>query len=278
MADWQDERSMPAHVIETAAGTTSPDNAKSGKAAYVIAVVAVAVLALLGSAVAGCSSMVLDLVEAGGTAYEDGIDQYEEYLDEYLENHQAVDNLGVPYHNGPFDVDGSEGWGLGDDATVEDLLDSELGLYQPTIDSLLPASSYANAQTDVREYVRSLVLVDRDASGALATTLHKAAWGDADTGDALTEALELANETIDKLRELESPKVEGKDASSISRNLEVGQSRAVDRWKSIADELELLQADELDTEAVHEADDAVIGAATEAAEALGEALSESAAR
>lgn len=277
MADWEDGRDKPARIIETAAGTTSPDNAKSGKTAYVIAVVAVALLALLGSGISGCMSMALDIVEASGTAYEDGIDQYEEYLDEYIDNHQDLDGLGMPPYDDPYGEEGG-GWDFGDDATVEDLLDSDLGLYQPTIDSLLSASSYANAQMDVSEYVRSLVLIDRDASSSLATGLRKAAWGDADTSKALAEAAQLADETIEQLRALEAPEAEGANASAIARNLEVGHSKAVDRWKAISDELKLLQASEVDAQAIAEADGAVSDAAAEAASALADALSDSVTR
>ena len=277
MADWEDGRSAPPRVIETAAGTTSPDNAKSGRTAYVIAVVAVAFLVLLGSGISGCMSMVLDLVDSGGTAYEDGIDHYEEYLDEYIENHQDMDGLGMPPYDEPLGEQEPD-WQIDGDATVEDLLDSELGLYQPTIDSLLPASSYANAQADVREDVRSLVLIDRDASSTLATGLRKAAWGDTGTDDALAEAAQLAQDTIEQLRALETPEATGANASAIARNLEVGQSKALERWKAIAAELELLQASELDGAAVSEADGAVSTAAGEAADALSQALADSVTR
>lgn len=87
-------------VIETASGTTSPDNAKSGPAAYVIFAVVVAVLLALASSVSSCASAASQLM-VSGLAQDDAWD--ETYLDWAPDD----ETLGQD----PFGTDGFEFYG-----------------------------------------------------------------------------------------------------------------------------------------------------------------------
>lgn len=284
----QREDGTRAPIVETASATTSPDNARSGNSAYFIAILAIAVLGLVGTAISGCVSMVSGFLEEeyygyGPTAYEQMLDErlderdyddFDDYINDYFDN--LYDNDGTSYPNGNSNgspVNESEG------TTVKDVLDSNLAIYQSTIDQLLPVSVYANAQGPVRTFVRELVIADRDASSQIATSLKTAAWNDDNLSQALSDASQMAQEMVSTLQGMEFPKAEGDNASEISRNLEVGRGKAIDRWKAIADELDMLAAsDEVDAKSLNEADELVTQAAQEAADAFAEALSASAAR
>lgn len=68
-ADGHEEMDKP-RVMETASGTTSPDNAQSGNFAYVIAAIAVAVSLLMGRAFSAWMMLVGDLIIDGYENYE----------------------------------------------------------------------------------------------------------------------------------------------------------------------------------------------------------------
>lgn len=276
MSTENDNTPREQRTIETASGTTSPDNAKSGKGAYIIAGIAVLVCLALGSCVSGCMnvfSMALDEVMSEEPDPFD-IDPYEKDLEDY--------DL-FPF---TFDDDeGSQGDGgyssgdVGGTVEVKQVLGGDLSAYSVTIDSLLFASDYANAESSVRTSVREIVLADRNASSELANMLHSAAWGDKDLSEALAQASELAAQTTETIRATSLPTVEGGNAAEISRGLEKGKSAAVERWTAISAELELLsQGDEVSYSDLAQADDAVAQAAEDAASEFSGALGNSAKR
>jgi hypothetical protein len=163
-------------------------------------------------------------------------------------------------------------------SSIEEVLGSSLSMYDTTIDALLPAMSYANANPTVRDYVRDVVLVDRDASSELHGILLSAAWGETEPSEALAQASEKAEATAEELRDKQLPTVEGAGAAEASRQLELGRTAAIDRWVAIASELDVLAGmqDAVDTTSLLDADAEVASAANDAATAFGAALSASA--
>lgn len=247
-------------VIETPSATTSPDNSKSGSAAYLIAVVSLVVCGLLGTALGSCTKLVGAAV---GQAIAEDPGWYEEFEDDVA----------------PSLPDDWEGEGVSDSFTpnvqsytIADALDAELATYQ-SVDMLLAASAYANAQPQVSSSVREIVLVDRDATASITGLLHSAAWGNADLADSLEQAEQEAASTIEALQATQVPSPDNKD---VARELEQGRSDTIDRWRAIQAELELLSKNEqVNGSELTEADEAVANASTAAAEHFESALSAS---
>lgn len=282
MTTFDGGQSQDSRVIETAAGTTSSSNSDSGNLAYVIAGIAIGLSLLIGSGLSGCMSLVSTLVdEELGGGYDTSTDIYDydfdddiDYFDENYFPEDFLDHLDTEEQGEPTP---DETMGSG---SLEEILDSGLAMYDTTIDSLLPAMSYANASPDVRNYVRDIVLVDRDASSELHELLRSAAWGDAELDAALAQASEKASATAEELRNKELPTVAGGNAEEASRQLELGRTAAIDRWEAISSELEVLagasEDGTVDATSLQDADAQVASAANDAALAFGEALSASA--
>ena len=267
--------------IETASGTTSPDNAKSGNGAYLIAAVVVVVCLTLGACASGCMRLVglafhEELGSNGSAPYEDDV-YFDEYPDGY-ENYEDYDYGPWGWEDEVVDEQGPQG-GESEMVEVKDVMGAELSATHDTIDSLLYASDYANAEGTVRTTIREMVLIDRDASTELANLLHGVAWNDKDQGEALEKAATLAKEAEESLRAVALPAIEGNNAAEVSGGLERGKSAAIARWQAIAAQIELFQkADEVSYGEVAKTDDAVAQASLNAANEFKEALQHSANR
>lgn len=275
-------------VIETASATTSTDNANSGNLAFVLAAVAIASLAVIGMGMSSIFQLAGHLVEEHETSYwYDDPDGYQfdlndntgdpyDLIEEYLDGPNDYDDLSFLTNKDKElvldqDKDGK--------VTPTEALGADLGMYEATIDSLLPQSSYANAQADVRSFVRDLVLADRNATSEMASSLQQTAWKEGDVKQELEKASALADKTIEELQAMKAPAAQGDKAKDISKSLEAGKSKAIDRWKAIADELKLIaSADELDGNEVKKADELTGSTAQEAADALEQAMTDSAKR
>lgn len=290
----EDQRLSKAPVIETASGTTDPNNARSGFMPYVIAGGTIVLLMLLGGGLAGLFDMAGTYIDTHWTGhsnpsgpntyyynYEDlqnfeDYENYENYDDplEFINQYYNDEDSYTYYDNGQIVEDGASG----QSGTISqtDALGAELEMYQATIDAALPQSAYANAQESVRTFVRSLVISDRDATSSMASALHSAAWNDGDVKAALAEATKTAQDTAAAIEALEIPQVEGEKAAEVQASLEEGRTHAVERWNAISAELELLSsADELDLSTLNDADGLVAQAASDAAEDFAQAMSDS---
>lgn len=288
MPTYDEGKTQDDRVIETASGTTSPSNSDSGSFAYVIAGVAIALMLLVGTGLSGCMSLVSTLVEdelGGGDYYTSPTDSndngynynYDYDFDDNFFNEDftfedMLEHLENEEQGGTVPVNTTE------PSSVEQVLGGSLAMYDTTIDSLLPAMSYANANPTVRDYVRDVVLVDRDAASELHSILLSAAWGETELPEALEQASEKAEATAEELRDKQLPAVEGAGAAEASRQLELGRTAAIDRWVAIASELDVLAGmqDAVDTTSLSDADAEVASAAYDAATAFGAALSASA--
>lgn len=286
MPTYDEGRSQDDRVIETASGTTSSSNSDSGSFAYVIAAVAIALMLLVGTGLSGCMSLVSGLIEdeiGGGDYYTDTTDSYDNdynydydfgdnFFNEDFTFEDMLEHLENEEQGGTVPVNTTE------PSSIEEVLGGSLSMYDTTIDSLLPAMSYANANPTVRDYVRDVVLVDRDAASELHSILLSAAWGETELPEALEQASEKAEATAEELRDKQLPAVEGAGAAEASRQLELGRTAAIDRWVAIASELDVLAGmqDAVDTTSLSDADAEVASAAYDAAAAFGAALSASA--
>jgi hypothetical protein len=254
----------------------------------VIAAVAIALMLLVGTGLSGCMSLVSTLVEdelSGGDYYTSPTDSndngynydYDYDFDDSFFNEDftfedILEHLENEEQGGTVPVNTTE------PSSVEQVLGGSLAMYDTTIDSLLPAMSYANANPTVRDYVRDVVLVDRDASSELHGILLSAAWGETELSEALAQAGEKAEATAEELRDKQLPTFEGAGAAEASRQLELGRTAAIYRWAAIASELEAMAGmqDAVDTTSLSDADAEVASAANDAATAFGAALSASA--
>ena len=257
-------------VIETAAGTTSPENARSGNFAYIVALATIVVLGLMGAGVSGCMRLTTSLAQDfdyGDTSNDLGDD----YLDDDFFDQFDYQDDGTDAESD------DDGLGLGSHS-VKDVLGGDLKLYSFTIDSCLPAMDYANAQQPVRDFVRGLVIADRDATSDIATQLRTAAWNDDDLSVAIQNAQTRAQQAVEDIRAMQLPAVNGDNASSVSHGLEVGKSDALKRWEAIQAELDLFAANETITSSEpRDIDNDLQDSTYDAAESFSSALSDSAA-
>ena len=276
MATTSDGQSPKAPVIETAAGTTSSDNKRSGNLAYVIAAVTIVVLGLIGAGMGGCIRLASDIAEhnydSDSLNYNESFPFEDDFFDEFndMDNGQDTNPFGQDDQGNGYDKGTNQ---------VKDVLGDNLNLYSLTIDSRLPAMDYANSQQPVREFVRDIVVIDRNATSDIATTLRNASWNDGDIKAALAEARTKADEAVELIRNEQMPTASGDKASSISHSLEVGKSNALKRWEAIIAQLDLFAANDTVTSSeLRSLDNDLQEATYDAAESFSAALTDSAAR
>lgn len=269
---------MPQPYVESASGTTNPDNGNSGPAAYVIAAVAAAVLLLSLGTLASCAKEVLaTAVETYGDEVlneftDDGFgfeDDYDDLTDEELEKQfkEYLENR----ESGGSEVDTSE-----PELSLSEALAQNLALYGDTIDDGVSASDYAGVDDDTRSFVRSLANLDSEAASTVVRHLRAAARAEGEETLAEVElALDTADQTAESLAALDVP--EG--MSDAQAELLAGaREAAAKRWVAISNLLELLDVEgDVSSQDLADADAAVIKATSGASEAADEALLGSAA-
>ena len=258
-------------VIETASATTSPDNANSGKFAYVIFGITCGVVLLLALAGAGIASVVLSIVaQEDLDSYDealpddiDGYDDFEQFLEQYYENPLTQKN----------DEKEQDKDRTSSEATVEDALDFDLAPYLDDLDARVPASSYANTPASVRDFVREIVSCDSEYASKIARTLDAAARDHESISEKLTEARGYCDEAKQALYALEVPTLDGVEDNSARDLLGSAKGEAAHRFELIADEIALLEeGDPVDTKSLWDRDDAVTESLDKAADLILEAM------
>lgn len=223
----QQGSSLARPVIESASGTTSPDNANSGPAAYVIFAVGVAVLGLVLSTVLGFLSVVVPYaIREIGSAYGSETSHTESY--DRVPATQGTEGLS--------EQNGSASQTL----TAAAALDLNLAPYSSLIDDEISASDYSGADAGVTQCVRSVVRVDKDAATSVARDLNAAARDGSTMAERLDAALATCGQAVSGLQSIEVP---SSASSSVSTRLEQGISGAKQRWQLIEAEISLLRAD-----------------------------------
>lgn len=265
MAEQPHELAPVGRCVETASATTSPDNADSGNAAYLIVAVALVVLVALGIALAGALAAVVG----------------SQMLSEYDVSDDAVgygdegEGLGLEDLERLLEGYGEDGSGSSDAPTTSDELDQSealdlgLSLYDTTVDAQVDATVYAGVPGDVRSYVRELLAADRDAAGELARLLNAAARGE-DTSGNVEAAVEAAASGRTAIEAVQAPDLDDQDVADA---LAQARQRLLDRWDAIAAEVRLLDTEgTISYDDLEKADEDVLDATSDAAEAFVEAL------
>jgi len=213
-------------VIESASGTTSPDNPNSGPTAYVLFAVGVAVLGLVLSTILGFFSVLVPyaISELGNVTSSDTSN-----TESYGETRTTQNTEGLSEQNSS----------VSQSLTAAEALDLNLAPYSSLIDDEVSAFDYSGANTSVTQCVRSVVKVDKDAAASVARDLNAAARDSSTTTERLDSALATCGQAISDLQSIEVP---SSASSSVSTQLEQGISGAGLRWQLIEAEISLLKA------------------------------------
>lgn len=215
-------------VIESASGTTSPDNSGSGPAAYVIFAIGVAVLGLVLSATLGFFSVVVPyaISEFGDVTSSDT-----SHTESYDKAPTTQNTEGLSEQNDS----------VSQTLTAAAALNLNLAPYSSLIDDEVSAFDYSGADAGVTRCVRSVVKVDKDAATSVARDLNAAARDGSTMTERLDAALATCGQAISGLQSIEVP---ASTNSSVSTHLEQGISGAEQRWQLIEAEISLLKTDD----------------------------------
>lgn len=271
--------------IESASGTTSPENGSSGPFAYILAAVCVVIVIMLSVAVSGCFGNIFSAaIDYADITFErnENRTMTEEELERYFDDNFDGDSF-EDYFNEIFgdtygDIYGNPFGNRTRDRKTEDTPDSyapldvlglSLSLYGDTVNDLVSANAYAGADSKVKDAVRELVLADRDATEE---TIHqlRAAGRDGEDFDARLEAAQgVAGDMLEWLDSYELPEA-NEEAQGF---MEEGLERLNARWHAIGELLGMLEGDdEIDSQDLLDADTAIHNETIEAAEAFEGAL------
>ena len=274
-------------VIETASATTSPDNENSGKFAYVVTGITIAALllfALLGgiimAAVAGImvsSGAVGEITNNTGgpqNLFDLDDESFEDYLDQYYEDLlNDFDENGTDEKDEDKDEDKDEHAG-GKSVSVSDALDFDLAPYLVSLNSEVPASSYAGTPQEVRDFVRQMMSTDTQNTDAVRAALNAAASDTENQQAHIEEARAACTAGRDALNALEVPVFENVEDGSVRDLLGEAKGEAARRFDLTEAEIALLATDgKVDTSRLWAADDKVVESCESAADKVLEAMS-----
>lgn len=211
-------------VLETAGGTTSPENGRSGRGAYAIAAAGFALMTAIVLSLTNYASGLIELALSDpGTSVTQG---------------QGPD--GAPEAPG----DGAGPQDRWDDAPTQsaavdarEALSLSLSAYGSLVDYTVSASDYAGSDTDVRQCVRDLIHADADATSRLVALLRAAARDESVAQEKLDEALALCEETSNAIATIRVP---AKAGAAVSGFLSDGISRTQTRWCALREEVGLI--------------------------------------
>lgn len=251
------ELANPTIYIETASATTSPDNANSGNAAYVIVAATLGVLillsALFGRVIGSALGYVLD--DLGG-----------ELSDDYdlLDPYDGFDDYGDDY---------GYGYDESDEVSVDDALSLSLAPYTETIDNDLAATEYSGVPGDVRDWVRDIVKTDRSYNDQVIDALNAAARDSSTQKDNLQAALDACDAAISDYSGRQVPEFDVTDPSDTANDAHAALDDVVNRWHSVKEELTLLKDaadanEDIDYNSLSDADDKVVLYTQDAADSL----------
>lgn len=291
---------QPKQPVESASGTTSPDNAKSGPTAYIVA--AICILVLIGASMLttrcvskAINSVLPDVIDGTLNRIENEVldpdvieditnrfnyetdiegDSFEDYFervfgepyDDYFDN--------VFENNGERDKDRTDTDTETDSYEFDphDVLGLDLAIYEWTIDGMVSANAYAGADGEVRDFVRDLVLADREANEGLIRMLRTATRDSENFEGRLDEAGGICQDMLLTLTDFDIPETDADTEGYLEEAIE----RTNARWNAILDLLSLVRdhstVSDQDLEAI---DDTIYYETRNAAQALENALSAS---
>ena len=285
---------QPQQPIESASGTTSPDNSKSGPVAYIVTIVCVVVLIAICAGTAQCVNKTINAVLP--RVLEETMDRVEIELSDPETIERIIDDEGLDADNfddyfeqifgEPYedyfniDLDGrdsGDGWDPSDDGDgyefdSRDVLGLDLAIYDWNIDDMVSANAYAGADADVRDFVRDLVLADREATEDLIREFRRAGREGEDFNAHLEEALKIASDTRSDLSAMELPDTNEETEELLNEAVEHAKAR----WAAIGELIETLFGNDTVSDQDLEAlDDTIYYETRNAAQALEDALAAS---
>lgn len=232
MSDYQDNQSAQQgglstqHVIESASGTTSPDNSSSGPASYVIFIVGIAVLALLLSTVLGFLAAIMPyaMQEIGSSV--NGTSSSTGYSSPYSTPTSTQETNSL---NGQTSSSQT--------LTLSEALDLNLAPYTSLVDDEVSASDYSGADSTVSQCVRDVVNADKGSATSVARDLNAAARDDSTASERINSAISTCDQAISDLQGISVP---ASASSSVRASLDEGISDTEQRWTYVKEELVLL--------------------------------------
>ena len=273
--------------IESASGTTSPDNGNSGPFAYIVTLVCVVILIILSMAAGGCvRNSVTFAMDIAKESIEDGIVEIETnfpdsdeiteevFGDDFEDYFMRIFGEEPNDYNGRREREDSNPDDLGATFSPIEVLGLDLSIYDNDVNDLVSASAYAGTDAEVKEFVRDLVLADRDANEELIRELRGAARNEDEFAERLEEAIEHAYDFRDSLDDYDSQIPSPNDETEAL--LEDAMGHLKERWYRIIDFISVLENDaELDIDTLEELDAAVFDETEDAAQAFEDALAAS---
>ena len=232
MSDYQDNQPAQQgglsnqHVIESASGTTSPDNSNSGAASYVIFIVGIAVLALLLSTVLGFLAAIMPyaMQEIGSSV--NGTSSSTGYSTPYSTPTSTQNTNSLTRQTSSSQT-----------LTLSEALDLNLAPYTSLVDDEVSASDYSGADSAVSQCVRDVVNADKDSATSVARDLNAAARDDSTASEHISSAISTCDQAISDLRAISVP---ASASSSVRASLDEGILDSEQRWTYIEEELTLL--------------------------------------
>ena len=234
MSDYQDNQPAQQgglstqHVVESASGTTSPDNSNSGPASYVIFIVGIAVLALLLSTVLGFLAAIMPYVmqEIGSSVNGTSSNTGTGYSTPYSTPTSTQDTNSLTGQTSSSQT-----------LTLSEALDLSLAPYTSLVDDEVSASDYSGADSAVSQCVRDVINADKGSATSVARDLNAAARDDSTASEHIDSAISTCDQAISDLQAITVP---ASASSSVRTSLDEGISDSEQRWTCIKEELTLL--------------------------------------
>lgn len=271
--------------IESASGTTSPENGSSGPFAYILTAVCLVAVIMLSVAISGCIgdifSMAIDYADITFDRVENQTmteEELERYFDDNFDGDSFEDYFNEIFGDTYGDIYGNPFGNRTRNRKTEDTPESYapldvlglgLSLYGDTVNDLVSANAYAGADSKVKEAVRELLLSDRDATEQIIHELRAAGRDGEDFDERLGKAQDIASYMQEQLDAYELPKADDEAEGFMDSALEHLKAR----WTAIGELLDMLaNEEEIDSQDLLDADTAIYNETIEAAEAFEGAL------
>ena len=276
-------------VMESASGTTSSTNSQSGPAAYIVTLVCVILMFALCFAVTSCAkdafAFAINVAEEGFS----GMGERYYYPEDF-------ENIDVPYFDEDFNGDSFEDYFnqiFGDtygtvdnrnrrnrdsdtnnvEYTPLELLYLNLSIYDDTIDEYVSANAYAGTDANVKDFVRELVLTDREATEDIIRQFRAAARDEEDFDAHIKEAREIAVAAYNEMASMDMPEC----STETQEYLEEASNSVHQRWTAVFDLLDMLEGDKsVSYDDISKLDEIMYDETVNAASALEDALKASA--
>lgn len=252
---------VAARVIESASATTSPDNANSGNAAYIITGVCLAIMVAISMLFANAFGSALELI--AGEVEDDIYDDY------------GIGLPSTPYDSYGQDPYGSQG--IQGSLPVSVVLNMSLAPYTETIDANLPATDYSGTPADVRDFVRTIVKDDGTYASQVADELNAAARDESAQAKHLQNALAACDAAVSDFSARTVPEFDVRDADTVNQSATTALADVTSRWQAVKQEIQLLadasgSGSEVSASDLTDADSSVSGATYDAAASLDDLL------